>query len=143
MLFLALTRSNLAVQHNPQHSLLVAQIVSYQSINIPIYTLFLFAIDAIKRPHTASVVIAVGETATFDVIYKPTTPQRSQGHLRLSVINNQYEDSVVQLVGEGYIDDITLDKINSIFVPQPVSDDSDGNNADDDVEGNVHYLHQK
>ena len=139
MLFLALTRPNLAAQHNPQRSLLVAQIVSHQSINVPIYTLFLFAIDAIKRPHTASVVIAVGETATFDVIYKPTSAQRSQGHLRLSVINNQYEDSVVQLVGEGYIDDITLDKINSIFVPQPVSEDSDGNNADDDVEGNVHF----
>ena len=84
-------------------------------------------------------VIAVGETATFDVFYKPMTAQRSQGHLRLSVIDNQYEDSVVQMVGEGYIDDISLDNIHSIFVPQPVSDDADGNNAEDDVEGMLNY----
>ena len=94
-------------------------------------------LDAIKRPHTASVVIGVGETATFDVFYKPVAAQRSQGHLRLSIIDNQYEDSVIQLVAEGYIDDITLDNIHSVFVPQPVLEDADGNNADDDVEGSV------
>lgn len=88
--------------------------------------------DPLKRPHTASVVIHVGETATFDAIYHPSQPQRSQAFVRLSVIDNQYEDSIVQLVGEGYVDNITLDNITS--TPQLVApEDQEGNMAEDDV----------
>ena len=60
--------------------------------------------------------------------------QRSQAHLRLSVVDNQYEDSTLQLVGEGYVDDITLDNITSI--PQNIPpENQEGNMAEDDVSG--------
>ncbi|KAK7505819.1 hypothetical protein BaRGS_00003090 [Batillaria attramentaria] len=89
--------------------------------------------DLYKRPHTASVVINVGEAATFDAVYHPTQAQRSQAHVRLSVIDNQYEDSIVQLVGEGYIDEITLDNISSIPQTLVAPEDQEGNMAEDDV----------
>ncbi|XP_053402100.1 hydrocephalus-inducing protein homolog isoform X11 [Mercenaria mercenaria] len=88
--------------------------------------------DASRRPHTASVNVNVGETVAFKVNFCPTTIQRSQAHVRVSVIDNQYEDSVIQLVGEGYEDEISLDKINSVDVPiDPESEE--GNMAEDDV----------
>jgi hydrocephalus-inducing protein len=92
--------------------------------------------EAKKRPHTASVVMGVGEDASFDVVFKPNLPQRSQAHVKLTVVNNQYEDSIVQLVGEGYEDDITLDNIHSLFVASD-PEKLEGNMADDDVEGEM------
>ena len=91
--------------------------------------------DTSRRPHTASVNVSVGETVAFKVNFCPTAIQRSQAHVRVSVIDNQYEDSVIQLVGEGYEDEISLDKINSVDVPiDPESEE--GNMAEDDVSGN-------
>jgi hydrocephalus-inducing protein len=92
-----------------------------------------------RRPHTASVIVNVGEAATFNVNFKPSSPMRSQAHVRLTVVNNQYEDSVIQLVGEGYEDDITLDHIHSII--QPVDpEQEEGNMAEDDVPAAKHNL---
>ena len=54
--------------------------------------------------------------------------------MKLTVINNQYEDSVVQLVGEGYEDDITLDNIHSVLrTIDP--EQEEGSMAEDDVSG--------
>lgn len=79
-------------------------------------------------------IIDAGETATFNVVYRPVEAQRSQAHIRLSVVDNQYEDSTLQLVGEGYVDDITLDNITCI--PQSIApEDQEGNMAEDDVSG--------
>lgn len=60
-------------------------------------------------------------------------------YYRLSVVDNQYEDSVVQMVGEGYQDDVTIDNIRQIvtFVDP---EKEEGNNADDDVSGNLSIL---
>lgn len=85
-----------------------------------------------KRPHTASVIVGVGETASFTVTYKPTAVQRSQAHIHLMVVDNQYEDSVIQVVGEGYQDDITLDNIHSVDNGTEL-DFEEGNMAEDDV----------
>ncbi|XP_052229341.1 hydrocephalus-inducing protein homolog isoform X3 [Dreissena polymorpha] len=85
-----------------------------------------------RRPHTASVNVNVGETVSFYVNFRPTSIQRSQAHVRVSVIDNQYEDSVIQLVGEGYEDEITLDKISSVELPVD-PENEEGNMADDDV----------
>jgi hydrocephalus-inducing protein len=38
------------------------------------------------------------------------------GIIHLSVINNQYEETIIHLVGEGYKDDITLDNIHGLAV---------------------------
>ncbi|CAN2389289.1 axonemal central apparatus assembly [Pristimantis euphronides] len=65
------------------------------------------------RAHTASLIILPGETAEFVVAFYPSEPQRYDGSLFLSVLDNQYEKSCVQLVGEGYKEDLTLDNIHS------------------------------
>ena len=62
--------------------------------------------------------------------------------MKLTVINNQYEDSVVQLVGEGYEDDITLDNIHSVL-RNIDPEQEEGSMAEDDVSGicfSVVYL---
>lgn len=79
-------------------------------------------------------ILDVGETATFEVVYRAERVQRSQGQLRLSVINNQYEDSLVQLVAEGYQDTLTLD------VPRgfpSLGEVEEGYLAGDDVPGEL------
>lgn len=87
-----------------------------------------------RLPHAASVVVDVGESASFSVKFTPVNCHRSQAHLRMTVLNNQYEDSVVQMVGEGYEDEITLDNIHSVI--QDVDpENEDGSMADDDVPG--------
>ena len=92
-----------------------------------------------KRPHTASVVVNVGSCATFDVEFGPAVTHRFQAHVRLSVIDNQYEDSIIQLVGEGYEDDITLDNVHGI-VSHLDQQSEEGSMADDDVTGNCVML---
>jgi len=51
------------------------------------------------------------------------------GTLHLSVINNQYEDTVIHIAGEGYEDDITLDNIHGLVASssQESSDISEAN----------------
>lgn len=83
-----------------------------------------------RKPHAASVIVNVGENAHFDVIFCPNAVQRSQAYIRLTVVGNQYEDSVVQLVGEGYQDDVTIENIRNFEL---INDE--GNMADDDVTG--------
>nr|XP_006823299.1 PREDICTED: hydrocephalus-inducing protein homolog [Saccoglossus kowalevskii] len=65
-----------------------------------------------KRPHTASLIVDVGEEAKFDVTFVANGTERSEGTIKISVQDNQYEDTMIQLVGEGYEDDITLDNIH-------------------------------
>ncbi|XP_025115052.1 hydrocephalus-inducing protein-like isoform X4 [Pomacea canaliculata] len=89
--------------------------------------------DLHRRPHTVSISINMQEVATFTVTFRPTQAQRSVAHIRMSVVDNQYEDSVVQLVGEGYQDDITLDNITSVFKENTLPEDLEGNMADVNV----------
>ncbi|XP_044126636.1 hydrocephalus-inducing protein homolog [Bufo gargarizans] len=65
------------------------------------------------RAHTASLILRPGELAEFVVGFGPQEPQRYEAALLLSVLDNQYEKSCVQLVGEGYKEDLTLDNIHS------------------------------
>ncbi|KAM4722980.1 hydrocephalus-inducing protein homolog [Rhinophrynus dorsalis] len=66
-----------------------------------------------RRPHTASLILHPGDIGEFDVFFHPANPQRYESILRLSVVDNQYEQSYVQLVGEGFQDELTLDNIHS------------------------------
>lgn len=52
---------------------------------------------SLKRPHTCSVLVDVGEAVTFDMTFSPKQAVRSQASIQLSVEDNQYEDSVVQV----------------------------------------------
>ena len=90
--------------------------------------------DGSRRPHTASVNVGVGEKVAFNAVFVPQNIQRSQAHIRVSVIDNQYEDSIIQLVGEGYEDEISIDRIGCVDVPVD-PEKEEGNMADDDVSG--------
>ncbi|KAM6223795.1 hydrocephalus-inducing protein homolog [Rhynchocyon petersi] len=67
-----------------------------------------------KKAHTASLVISPGAIAEFDVLFQSQKVGRMAGAIHLSVVNNQYEETIIQLVGESYEDDITLDNIHGL-----------------------------
>nr|XP_023493063.1 hydrocephalus-inducing protein homolog isoform X2 [Equus caballus] len=67
-----------------------------------------------KKAHTASLVVPPGDTAEFDVFFHSQKVGRMTGTIHLSVIDNQYEETVIHMVGEGYEDDITLDNIHGL-----------------------------
>lgn len=75
---------------------------------------FFSPLFAAKKAHTASLVVLPGETAEFDVVFQAQNVGRMTGTIHLSVVNNQYEDTIIHLVGEGYEDDITLDNIHGL-----------------------------
>ena len=95
---------------------------------------YIYFTEGSRRPHTASVNVGVGEKVAFNAIFRPQAVLRSQAHIRVSVIDNQYEDSILQLVGEGYEDEISLDKIGCVEVSMD-PENEEGNMADDDVSG--------
>ncbi|XP_038663072.1 hydrocephalus-inducing protein homolog [Scyliorhinus canicula] len=55
-----------------------------------------------------------GEETTFDVTFQPNMTQHFAGALYLTVFSNQYEDTIIQLIGEGFQDDITFDNIHGL-----------------------------
>lgn len=87
---------------------------------------------ALKLPHTCAVLVDVGKAVSFDVTYRPTEKVRSQANIHITVEDNQYEDSIVQLIGEGYYDDVTLDNVHGVIQSSEPADE-EGNMADDDV----------
>lgn len=94
-----------------------------------------FIPDNNKKPHNASVVVGVSEKVLFNVTFTPQEAIRSQGQIRLTVLNNQYEDTVIQMVGEGYSDEVTLSNIHSIASTNIDPEQEEGNLAEDDVAG--------
>ncbi|XP_047385193.1 hydrocephalus-inducing protein homolog isoform X1 [Sciurus carolinensis] len=93
-----------------------------------------------KKPHTASLVVSPGETAEFDVFFHSQKAGRMTGIIHLSVINNQYEEILIHMVGEGYEDDITLDNIHGLVpsarqeaLPVPEVLEMAENNATEDL----------
>uniref|UniRef100_A0A8C2T888 HYDIN axonemal central pair apparatus protein n=1 Tax=Coturnix japonica TaxID=93934 RepID=A0A8C2T888_COTJA len=87
-----------------------------------------------RKPHTASLVLHHGESAEFDVLFKPKLPQRAEGQIHLSVVDNPYEETYVQLVGEGYEDDFTLDNIHGLLA-ESFEENTEGNLEEDVIEG--------
>ncbi|XP_030099412.1 hydrocephalus-inducing protein isoform X1 [Mus musculus] len=71
--------------------------------------------EKVKKAHTASLVVSPGDTAEFDVFFHSNKIGRMTGTIHLSVINNQYEETMIHLVGESYEDDITLDNIHGLI----------------------------
>ncbi|XP_072202948.1 hydrocephalus-inducing protein homolog [Excalfactoria chinensis] len=85
-----------------------------------------------RKLHTASLVLHHGESAEFDVLFKPNLPQRVEGQIHLAVVDNPYEDTYVQLVGEGYEDDFTLDNIHGLVADS--FENTEGNLEEDVIE---------
>ncbi|KFQ76081.1 Hydrocephalus-inducing protein, partial [Phaethon lepturus] len=86
-----------------------------------------------RKPHTASLVLHQGELAEFDVLFKPILAQRVEGKIHLAVVDNPYEETNIQLVGEGYEDDFTLDNIHGL-VADSEKENTEGNLEEDIIE---------
>ncbi|KAM4672094.1 hydrocephalus-inducing protein homolog [Amazona ochrocephala] len=85
-----------------------------------------------RKPHTAALVLHQGESAEFDVLFKPILAQRVKGKIYLSVVDNPYEETSIQLLGEGYEDDFMLDNIHGLVSDN--EENTDGNLEEDIIE---------
>uniref|UniRef100_W5LN16 HYDIN axonemal central pair apparatus protein n=1 Tax=Astyanax mexicanus TaxID=7994 RepID=W5LN16_ASTMX len=63
--------------------------------------------------HVASLTLKAGQQAEFEVQFCPEVAQSFNASLRLVVQDNHYEVILVQLLGEGYHDIISLDNISN------------------------------
>jgi len=85
------------------------------------------------RSQVASAILDIGETSSFEVYYQATSAQKSEGQIRLSVVDNQYEDCAIRLVAEAYLDDISIDSVAS--VSDVTEDEDEVTMVDGDVAG--------
>ena len=65
-------------------------------------------------PHKFGLVLNVGESATFDVLFSPIDAIRFLGTVRVSLVDNPFEDVSVMLLGEGYMEDITVENVHAV-----------------------------
>ncbi|XP_015224105.2 hydrocephalus-inducing protein homolog isoform X3 [Lepisosteus oculatus] len=75
--------------------------------------------------HTASLILTPGQQAEFSVVFSPAAVQSYDATVRILVVDNQYEETVVQLLGEGYQDQVTLDNIHSTASTEATQLDQD------------------
>lgn len=63
--------------------------------------------------HVASLTLVAGQQAEFQVGFHPKVAQIFEANMKVMVQDNQYDQTLVQLVGEGYHDIIILDNLGS------------------------------
>ncbi len=61
----------------------------------------------------SSIVLQPGQKISFIVSFSPVMVQNYEGILQLTVTDNQFEDTLIQFIGEGYMEDVTLDNLHS------------------------------
>ena len=66
--------------------------------------------DSASLPLSLS--LNVGETRSFPVKFQPRVAEKCHGELSLRVQDNQFETLSIQLVGEGYQDDVSIQNIH-------------------------------
>ena len=53
-----------------------------------------------------------GEEGHFNVEFTPSEQKRVTAEIRLSVVDNPFEDAAIKLLGEGFEEEVTLDNIH-------------------------------
>ncbi len=84
----------------------------------------------------SSVVLQPSQQISFLISFMPRIVQNYEGMLQLTVTDNQFEDTLIQLIGEGYMEDVTIDNLhslNSVEFDEEIV-------ADEDVSGNWKSL---
>jgi hydrocephalus-inducing protein len=120
----------------------VEGVYSLQTTNGNVHPDNLIINDMTKKATAASAIFELGQKIALDILFKPKTtqgPQRYEAVLRLVVVDNQYEDTVIHLIGESYTDDITLDNIHGLVMGHNESTAIENNQqviVDDDAPGN-------
>ncbi|NXG26616.1 HYDIN protein, partial [Grallaria varia] len=62
------------------------------------------------KPQESYLLLQHGQSAEFDVFFKPTLAQHLEGKICVAVAGNS-EEILIELVGEGYDDEFTLDNL--------------------------------
>ncbi|XP_077975805.1 hydrocephalus-inducing protein homolog isoform X2 [Styela clava] len=62
-------------------------------------------------PYTTSVILQPGESANFDVKFRPECSRIYNGQIKITVMDNLFEENKIQLFGEGFQDDVTFDNL--------------------------------
>jgi adenylate kinase family enzyme len=52
-----------------------------------------------------------GDTRTIEISCQPSSVRKLEGELKLKVLDNTFEDTSIQILGEGYLDDLTIEDI--------------------------------
>ena len=87
-----------------------------------------------------SLSLDVGETRSFPVIFHPSVTEKCQGELSLRVRDNQFETISIQLVGEGYQDDVSIRNIHGGADRDQMSVRKGSNHQPEKVEGRTNYY---
>lgn len=62
----------------------------------------------------SSVIIQPGENISFTVVCTPKNIQTYQASLHMTVTDNQFEDTMIQMIGEGYLEDVIFENLHSL-----------------------------
>ena len=82
----------------------------------------------------------VNETKEFVVTFQPHVAKKCRGELRLRIRDNQFENLPLQLVGEGYEDEVCIENIRGQLAELPP--EAEKERLEEDVEGRVSYRWQ-
>lgn len=74
-----------------------------------------------SKPVIASFNFKVGAAMEFLVDFTPSEKKRISAEIRVSVVDNPFEDATIQLLGEGFEEEITVDNIHGGMQDSPVT----------------------
>jgi hypothetical protein len=52
-----------------------------------------------------------GESRTIEISCQPSSVRKLEGEVKLKVLDNSFEDTSIQILGEGYLDDLTIEDV--------------------------------
>lgn len=89
------------------------------------------SVTKLTNDSVGSVIIQPNEQIKFIVICTPKNTQKYAATLELTVTDNQFEDTIVQMIGEGYVEDVTFDNLYSTNSANNDDESSLGDNVDE------------
>ena len=95
--------------------------------------------DVVLKDNTdviSSIVLQPNQQISFIASFTPKSIQTYEGMLQLTVTDNQFEDTLIHFIGEGYMEDVTIDNLHNInnaeFEEEII--------ADEDVSGKISFI---
>ena len=81
------------------------------------------------KPVMTSLDFNVEDAMNFFVEFTPSETKKIAAEMRLSVVDNPFEDATIQLLGEGFEEEVTIDNIHGGNEIVPLADIEDENYA--------------
>ena len=93
-----------------------------------------------SEPPPVPLRLRVNETKEFVVTFRPHVAKKCRGELCLRIRDNQFENLPLQLVGEGYEDEVCIENIRGQLAELPP--EAGKERVEEDAEGRVGYRWQ-